>query len=361
MSKISAVTLSLSGWLFFIFPSDAGAQIAPSDPEATAETRALINRLHEQAGKGVLIGHQDATAYGVGWSGEKNRSDMKSVSGSFPAVYGWDLGDIHKDSNLDGVSFDLMKRLIREADARGGINTLSMHLDNPVTGRNAWDSSPAVKAVLVGGGSHQKFLKTLDQIAGFLKDLKREDGTSIPVVFRPFHEHSERWPWWGRSQCLEKDFIALWRMTARHLREQHKVHHLLYAISPQDVVDEADYMDGYPGDDWVDVFGLDYYRIRRSSDVEQMGEILSMVNQLAKKHGKIAALTETGIDKVPVADWWTERLLPALDYDQYSRQTVWALLWRNKSRGHHFGPFPGHPSAGDFKRFHADPLTILGE
>ena len=52
--------------------------------------------------------------------------------GAYPAVYGWDVGDIHRDRNLDRVSFRRMKSWIREADVRGGINTISMHLDNPV-------------------------------------------------------------------------------------------------------------------------------------------------------------------------------------------------------------------------------------
>ena len=118
-------------------------------------------------------------------------------------------------------------------------------------------------------------------------------------------------------------------------------------------------MEGYPGDDYVDIFGLDYYKIWKQRDVRQMGKVLSMVAQLAKSHGKISALTETGIDKVPIANWWTERLLPALNHDEWSRKTAWALLWRNKSRGHHFGPHSGHPSAPDFTRFYDNELTIF--
>ncbi|MDA7609664.1 serine hydrolase [bacterium] len=337
----------------------AQTQPSPSDPQATEEVKILLKRLHDQAGKGIMIGHQDATAYGVGWRSETGRSDIKEVCGDYPAVYGWDLGDIHLDHNLDGVSFTEMKRLIREADARGGINTISMHLDHPVSGRNAWDNTKVVGQVLPGGTASKKFLATLDLIAAFLGDLKREDGSCIPVILRPFHEHSERWPWWGRSHCEDGEFIALWRMTVNHLRLTRHLHHILYAISPQDIVDEEDYMEGYPGDDYVDIFGLDYYKIWKQRDVWQMGNVLSMVAKLAESHGKISALTETGIDKVPIANWWTERLLPALNHDEWSRKTAWALLWRNKSRGHHFGPHSGHPSAPDFTRFYDSELTIF--
>jgi mannan endo-1,4-beta-mannosidase len=346
----------LTGW--------AGADEPPYtmvDSKATAATRNLYRQLHHQAGHGILFGQQDATAYGVGWSAEPGRSDVKDVCGEHPAVYGWDIGDIHLARNLDGVSFALLKQLIREADARGGINTVSMHLDNPVTGRNAWDNSRAVRSVLAKGESHTPYLKTLDLIAHFLKELKRDDGTQIPIVLRPYHEHSERWPWWGRTNCTEADFIALWRMTVTHLRDTRDVHNLLYAISPQDVVDENDYLDGYPGDEYVDIFGLDYYKIRKADDVNRMGETLSMVARLAERHHKVCALTETGIDRVPISDWWTQRLLPALNHDEWSRKTVWALVWRNKSRGHHFGPYPGHDSADDFVKFYEHPLMGFGK
>ena len=85
-----------------------------------------------------------------------------------------------------------------------------------------------------------------------------------------------------------------------------------------------------------------------------------MINQLAAEKGKVAALTETGVDKVPNADWWTKYLLKALKHDKWSRKTAWTLVWRNKSKGHHFGPYPGHPSAPDFIEFRKDPLTVFG-
>ena len=132
-------------------------------------------------------------------------------------------------------------------------------------------------------------------------------------------------------------------MTVDYLRHEKGVHNVIYTISSQDVVDEKDYLDGYPGDAYVDIFGLDYYKVWKRDDVAQMERMLSMVAKLAAKHGKVSALTEIGIDKVPIDDWWTQRLLAALDHDEWSRKTVSALLWRNKSQGLHFAHIPGMP------------------
>src|SRR6187431_501683 len=62
------------------------------DAKATKETKALHKNLKELSKKHILFGHQHATEYGHGWAGEENRSDVRSVTGSHPAVIGVDLG-----------------------------------------------------------------------------------------------------------------------------------------------------------------------------------------------------------------------------------------------------------------------------
>ena len=61
------------------------------DPQATQETKALYENLGKLSKHHTLFGHQHATEYGHGWAGEKDRSDVKSVTGSHPAVIGVDF------------------------------------------------------------------------------------------------------------------------------------------------------------------------------------------------------------------------------------------------------------------------------
>jgi len=75
------------------------------DSLATDETVALFTNLRTVSETKVLFGHQDDLAYGIGWVAEAGRSDVKEVCGDYPAVYGWDLGDIQNEANLDGVNF----------------------------------------------------------------------------------------------------------------------------------------------------------------------------------------------------------------------------------------------------------------
>ena len=74
-----------------------------TDPKATYQTKALFYNLQHPTANGILFGQQDATQYGIGWKDEPNRSDVKSVCGSNPAVYGWDVADLIRAS-LQGNS-----------------------------------------------------------------------------------------------------------------------------------------------------------------------------------------------------------------------------------------------------------------
>lgn len=163
----------------------------PADKKATKETIHLYQHLRQLRQKGIMFGHQDDLAYGVGWKYQDGRSDIKDVTGDYPAVYGWELGHLELDSavNIDSVPFDKMRHYIREGYDRGGVITISWHLHNPLTGKTAWDPAPgSVASALPGGTSHELYVKWLDKLADFFLSLKGENGEFIPVIFRPFHE-----------------------------------------------------------------------------------------------------------------------------------------------------------------------------
>jgi len=342
--------------IFILFPTFITAQI---DSKATYKTRALYQNLIDMSQENLLFGHQDDLAYGIEWWAVDDRSDVKEVCGDYPAVYGWDIGDIHKPANLDGVNFENMKRWIKEAYSRGGINTISIHLDNPVTGRNAWDNTKAVLYILPGGSRHEKYLNTLYLLGNFLNELKTDEGVHIPIILRPYHEHSQSWPWWGTESCTEEEFNDLWKMTVHFFKDTLNIHHLLYAISPQDVATTGSYFNRYPGDDYVDILGLDYYNTYSTAHIPNFKKALDMLGEEAITRGKVAALTETGIGNIPIKTWWTEYLYEAYNYSEYSRKIAWALVWRNKDVTHYHAPYPGEASETNFVEFYNKPNTYF--
>lgn len=329
------------------------------DMNATPRTQALFHNMFNNLGKGIMLCHQDDPAYGHDWYGKAGGSDVKAVAGDYPAMVGWELGhlEIGAPYNLDSVYFTDMKRLMREVYERGGINTISWHGDNIVTGKTAWDCAQdsVVRSILPGGSNHAKFLTRLDRLAAFFHDLKDEKGELFPVIFRMYHEHTGSWFWWGAKQCTPDEYDQLYRMTVSYLRDVKGVHNILYAFSPAGITTEAEFLSRYPGDDWVDVVGFDNYcsmdNTKASNDnfMKSVAEGLKVVTAYAKRTNKIPIMAETGMESIGNPNFFTQVLLPTIEPFNIS----YVLLWRNAftMKNHFYVPFPGNPAADDFKKF----------
>jgi len=189
----------------------------PTDQNATPATRALYDFLKRSSSGPTMFGHQDALAYGVNWKDfHEFRTDVFDVCGKHPAVFGWDIGKIGpRPSNLDLVDFRHMRFWMREVFRRGGINTVSWHANN-FLGGDAWAvGTPTVAAILPGGSHHQAYRDKLELIAGFLRKVTTgpPDYQPVPIIFRPFHEHTGNWFWWGKPHASAAEYIELWRFT----------------------------------------------------------------------------------------------------------------------------------------------------
>ncbi|MFC4245378.1 glycoside hydrolase family 26 protein [Gryllotalpicola reticulitermitis] len=353
----------------------------PVDPALTPQARGFFDRLHAVTGTAALFGQQDALAYGRRWSrGHIGRSDVRDTVGAHPAVLGFDLGRIELDevANLDGVLFDDIVAWIQEGHANGCLITLSWHSVNPLTrGGYGENTAPnSVAAVLPHGSHHAEFLHWLDRVSSFNSRLVDSAGEAIPIVFRPFHEHSGSWFWWGigdgdhPGSASPDEFAELWRMTVRQLRDKRGQHNLLYAISPDRSRLSLDrfveqYLRGYPGDEWVDVLGIDNYfdtgradnPIRPEQHLANFVATLEQVAALAQARGKLAAQTEVGNAGELTGnpdDPWTGFLARAATSTALTRRILWYLVWRNApvpTGGNSLGtPTPDEATANDFRQ-----------
>lgn len=346
--------------IIFCFSIQTFSQNLPIDKNVTQQTRVLYANLQSISSKGVLFGHQDDLAYGIGWKAEDGRSDVKDVCGSYPALYGWDVSKLGKPLNIDGVDFNHMKKWMIKAYERGGINTISWHMDNPVTGGDSWDNTPAVSEILPGGKMHEFFRERLDLYADFLNELVAETGEKVPVIFRPFHEHTGSWFWWGKGNCTSEEYIALWRFTVGYLRDKKNIHHLLYSYSTDKFNSREQYLEYYPGDEYVDIIAFDdYHSIRDIKERNNLTYRLRTVVELADEKGKVAALSETGLEAIPIDNWFTHILLDGIKADKKGKNIAYVMVWRNGRPDHFYAPYPGHKSADDFVIFRKDPFTIF--
>ena len=328
------------------------SQFKLSDQKATPMAVALFSHLGELSAEHVLVGHQDALAYGMGWKGEEFRTDINDVLGDHPAVFGWDLGHLGDSENIDGVPFEDMRKWVIAAYEKGGISTFSWHMRNYAMGGSSWDTDSCVEACLPGGEIHELYLEKLDRAADFFASLKNGQGELIPVIFRPFHEMTGSWFWWGKGKSSAEQYKALFRFTIDYLRNTHQLHQLIIAYSPDKFTSPEQYMEFYPGDDYVDVMALDDYQGFRSKESSlQTVSRLEIIDSLSTSHRKLMAVSETGLETIPNDKWFTEVVLSTLNANASTRKAAWILFWRNGRPDHFYAPYPGHASAPDFIEF----------
>ncbi len=305
----------------------------------------------------ILLGHQDATVYGHDWNYEADRSDVKDMVGDYPAVMGWDLGDIEFDhpNNLDGVPFELMRSEIIKQHARGGVNTISWHAYNPCGG-TAWDEGEGmVSSILEGGKNYELFQERLERVANFMLSLKDSEGELIPIIFRPWHEHNGNWFWWGDKWCTHEEYRQLWDMTYNFMT-QRGLDNLVWCYMPMVDAEDKD-----PAVAQYDMVGLDEYPYNNDMEkyCEGFEEKLELLKEYRTKYNKIITISETGYEGVQMDNWFTDVVYPMIEGEGVS----YILFWRNAwdKPGHFFVSYKGHSSEADFKSFVETPQIITVE
>lgn len=332
-----------------------------SDKEATSSLEEYYSTLVKRMDKGIMLGHQDALAYGSMWYGERGRSDMKSVCGDYPAVVGWDLGRIEKGAalNIDSVSFSSIKKYVSEVYQVNGVSTFNWTIE-PLSVDSQAIANP-IASVLPGNANHNQYIGYLEQLANFFLGLKDEKGEYIPVIFRPFSDPESADSWWNVNDNSTEDYKALWRMTVDYLRNTKKIHHVLYAYSLYSPESDNDYTNIYPGDAYVDIVGVNLYLdLEKDADgslyKKDLNRSLKAASEFARKHNKITALTDTGLKGIKLSNFFSSIVAPIIS--KYSISYI--LFGRNawNIEDYYHIPIPGHPASEDFDVFASNPRIL---
>jgi len=331
------------------------------DDSMVYSSKILLENLHKMKGPRFMYGMHDPTGYGVNWSGDDDRSDVKDVTGSYPAFFSWDANEI--------VGSQLNERLsyrVKNSHDLGVVTSFCWHQYDP-TGTSFYsneveNASQIGNSLLPGNENNSLYKDKLKNMANYAKSTRGSNGRSIPIVFRPYHEHNGWWFWWG-SSMPEKDYIDLWQYTVDYLKDSLDVHNLVYAFSPDggQITTLKPYTFRYPGDAYVDVLGLDYY-FDSGTDLE-IDRFLNYVESaviLADSLNKVAAVTEIGDrNALEINKWHTSSVLHPLKSSELTLKVAYVSTWRNADEDHHFAPYPGHKSVNDFLEFYSDSTTVF--
>jgi mannan endo-1,4-beta-mannosidase len=256
----------------------------------------------------------------------------------------------------------MIRQCCLDAYGMGMVILACIHIDNPLTGGDSWDNSStevAKQLLTSGSATNTKFNTWLDRLAQFAQNLKGSNGELIPIILRPFHEHTDGWSWWG-STCTTKDeYIALWQYTVKYLRDTKGVHNFLYAISPDmnSRKTEDDVLFRWPGDSYVDFIGIDSY-IGLNNDV--FVNNLKMLVNVSKAKMKPCGVTETGVQGFTATDYWTTNILAPMTGREVSMLVTWTNEYAPADLGdHYFSVYSGHPSAADFVKMYNSDITYF--
>lgn len=358
------------------------------DEKATQKTLALYSYMKNIAESGkILFGQQNGNDEHV-TARSGVTSDVKDITGSMPAIVGIDMLAIAGDSksNRGKNTEETLKYAVekgKEAINNGAIITLSMHTPNMASDSirkkkdgtyDFWACSFAdsqntggdcAEKCLPGGEYNDRYNAYLDIAAKYIEELG-----DVPVLFRPLHESSGNWFWWGVGNTDAETYKALFRYTKDYMTQVKDIHNLIYVFSPGGTSDEDEYLQTYPGDEYVDILGFDSYDsnevpFNKTFTESSLKGYCDTVAKLAKKKNKLAAISETGsLLKVKDCaikgqDWYRKVFSTAVDSG-----IAYGLLWSNYDESNFYVPFKyndtkGHEVINDFIRFYNEDYSVF--
>ncbi|MBE8727003.1 glycosyl hydrolase [Flavobacterium hungaricum] len=345
------------------------------DASAAKETVALFYNLKRLAKTKTAIGQQDA--FNSFYQDAGGESDIKKNTGFDPAVLGSDfmfITDKNNNEQSNNWFYQQEQKIISDvkaAYAKGIINTFSWHLREPnnedsfyAADMTAAQKSTAFRSILPGGANNEWYKKKLDKVARVVSNLKGTNGELIPIIFRPFHEFDGSWFWWGADFCTPDEYKKAYQFTVDYLKNTKGVHNILYAFSPDNsYTTETAYLSRYPGDQYVDIIGMDNYgdfNNQGQTGADKANAKLKILSDYAKAKVKIAALTETGYRVTTttpaITDWFSTLLYSALTKNDI--QISYVMFWNNNKDGYYV-PNSTAANAADFKTYSSKSKSTL--
>ncbi len=285
------------GWGYYdidrieLVPAQAGNLQKPPavlvDAQATREARALHAYLIDIYGEKMLAGQQDLEEIDY----------VRATTGKEPAVGAFDLMEYSPSRREHGADVkNLVQRILDWQRPRPAIVSLCWHWNAPTDlidqpgGKEWWRGfyTEATTFDLEGAlrdPSSEKYKLIIRDLDAIAAELRRFQDARVPVLWRPLHEASGGWFWWGAKG--PKPFVALWRLMFDRFVHHHQLHHLIWVYSPPEI--GAGAMDWYPGDEYADIVGVDIYAKPGDS---MSGTWETLRNHYAGK--KLVALSESG-------------------------------------------------------------------
>ena len=350
---------------------------SPVTPNASESAKKLYSFLRENFGKktvsGMMISDQNFNYdYGnmrlippggctpadsckfndeeVSWKGQTDIAEFYKRSGHYPAIGGFDMlfaaGGHHEEGWFKGYTENNLL-MTEDLWKMGGIPTYTWHWkvgEDTVfytQGTPAGFNNPGCTEGVMGTSNtntcfnytkafkgeqcqeldetsqeYKDIVSDVDIVSGYFKQLEEK---GIAVIWRPLHEASGGWFWWGTAspEC----YVQLYRLVFDRMVKTNKLTNLIWVwninTDPKFGYDySALNAAWYPGDDYVDIVAVDIY-----DPLNDHNSAANYYNKIVSDVGtnKMIALSENGA--IPDIDSIAE------DKAYWSYWMTWSQTW----------------------------------
>ena len=279
------------------------------NPSASQQAKKVYEFLLQQSGKKTLSGAM---------SGSSNSNDFADLIysnvGKYPALTGYDFIFLQYSPTPENWNWKVNYNDISAASEQWNNNGLVSYMWhwNVPTSESAWKNGTEkgdytgyafysdktafdIKEALKEGTWQNQFLmKDIEEVASYLKNLR---DAGIPVIWRPLHEaagnynlYSDNgaWFWWGKGGA--EPCKQLWRLLYDQFTNVHGLNNLIWVWTVDATAGcEDQYDDWYPGDDVVDIVGVDIYENNTDAKTRQFQALVDVT-----KGNKLVSVSECG-------------------------------------------------------------------
>jgi mannan endo-1,4-beta-mannosidase len=290
-------------------PSEPEEYIPPAIDRVdhSPNAKRLLNYLSDQYGEKIISGQMDTA-----WTTNNNMDMIDRVfkdTGKYPALKGFDMMEL--PNSWSDYGMEQINEAIEwwEGKNKGkgaseaakllpgdihGIVAFCWHWR--VTGNQFYTNQTTFRIPWKNGkldmesAAFQTLKNDLDKAAVLLKLLKDRD---IPVLWRPLHEASGGWFWWGAKDVSNPAArcIALWEFMYDYLGNTKGLNNLIWVWNGQNA-------DWFPFADTVDIVGYDVYTDSRTPESARnyasQRNRFNETRRMVPNQDRMVALTENG-------------------------------------------------------------------
>ena len=289
------------------------AQLTAVNPQISPEAQQVLDYLEVVvASDKILSGQQLEGPRNSLSSSDSEYKRLHDIVGKYPAILGldWIIGsDPLSDADANSLRNDKVQMAIEHV-GNGGIVSFTWHHKYPGHLNEGWSwmkykasQSEFDEIITPGTAMHSIWQAEVDVIATYIQQL---ENAGVPIIFRPYHEMNIGGFWYGGK--TPSSFIQLWNNLYDRLVNYHGLNNLLWCWSQHFIDFAGPY---YPGDDKVDITGVDIYSSTRNS-----GRYAFFNERLNNLSNKPRALGENGL--LP-----TNAILNSTEY-------AWFMTWHTR-------------------------------